>query len=350
MPMTSGYQFGVGVGHACAHHGELLQGMFTDRTGQLRRALVTLPQPDQGSRAVFHPSERHWGIVGTPELIKVRRAALLLLREFATHPSPAKGGQIEITSDVPRGIGMGSSTADVTATIRAVADYYGVTLSREEEGRLAVLAECASDSIMIDDRVVLFAHRDGEVLETFGHRLPSMIVIGCDTEPGTRVDTLAFTPADYDDREVGAFQALRGALRRAIATGDVSLLGKVATASARINQRYLPKPWLDKLLDLCRAHGGCGVQVAHSGTVAGLIFDPGKPGATEAAYDCVSRIEEWGLAITATIGLPPAGAATGPAGYPPPPRVRATRPLVPHAPAAQAPAAHAAGAQVRVTA
>ena len=297
----------VGVGHACAHHGELLQGMFTDAAGQLRRALVTLPQADQGSRAVFHPSERHWGIVGTPELIKVRRAAVLVLREFSTHPSPAKGGQIEIVSNVPRGIGMGSSTADVTATIRAVADYHGVTLSREEEGRLAVRAECASDSIMIDDRVVLFAHRDGEVLETLGHRLPPMIVIGCDADPGVRVDTVAFTPADYDDQEIGAFQALRGALRRAIATEDVTLLGKVATASARINQRYLPKPWFEDLLDLCRSQGGCGVQVAHSGTVAGLIFDPGVAGAAEAAYTCLAQIEQWGLVITGTVGLPPPG-------------------------------------------
>ncbi|MGH3157125.1 MAG: GHMP kinase, partial [Streptosporangiaceae bacterium] len=185
--------FEVGVGHACAHHGELMQGMFTDRTGQLRRALVTLPQPDRVSQAVFEPSELHWGIVGTPELIKVRRAALLTLQEFSTHPSPAKGGQISITSDVPRGVGMGSSTADVTATIRAVADYHQVTLSREEEARLAVLAECASDSIMIDDRVVLFAHREGEVLETLGHGLPPMIVIGCAAEPGVEVDTLALT-------------------------------------------------------------------------------------------------------------------------------------------------------------
>src|ERR1700685_620389 len=42
----------VGVGYAPAHHGELLQGMFDDGTGGLRRALVTLPQPGRGSRAV----------------------------------------------------------------------------------------------------------------------------------------------------------------------------------------------------------------------------------------------------------------------------------------------------------
>lgn len=279
--------------------------MFTDSAGRLRRALVTLPQPASGSRATFHPSERHWGIVGTPELIKVRRAAVLVLQEFSAHPSPAKGGQIDIVSDVPRGIGMGSSTADVIATIRAVADFHGVTMSREEEGRLAVLAECASDSIMIDDRVVLFAHRDGAVLETLGYRLPPMIVIGCDADPDTRVDTLAFRPADYDDQEIAAFQALRGALRHAIRNEDTALLGKVATASALINQRYLHKPWLDQLLDLCRFHGACGVQVAHSGTVAGLIFDPRQPGAAQAASACLTQVGEWGLTVTATIGLPP---------------------------------------------
>jgi uncharacterized protein involved in propanediol utilization len=298
--------FGVGVGYAVAHHGEILQGMFEDGAGKPRRALVTLPYPGMGSRAVFYPSYGHWGVVGTPELTKVRRAALLALREFSAHPSPAKGGTVEIASNVPRGIGLGSSTSDVTATIRAVADYHGVSLSREEVARLAVLAECASDSIMIDDRVVLFAHRDGTVLETFGHCLPPMIVIGCDTDPFTRVETLSFTPAEYQDAEIGAFGVLRAALRRAIATEDVALLGRVATASARINQRFLPKPSLEPLLAECLRHRGCGIQVAHSGTVAGLIFDARQPGVEGRVQRCVSGVEAMGLPVSAVITVDPA--------------------------------------------
>jgi uncharacterized protein involved in propanediol utilization len=304
-----GVAVGVGVGYAPGHHGELLQGVVDDGTGRLRRALVTLPQPDRGSRAIFYPSQRHWGVVGTPELVKVRRAAILALREFSTHPAPAKGGQVEIISDVPRGIGMGSSTADVTATIRAVADYHRVVLSREEVGRLAVLAECAADSIMIDDRVVLFAHRDGMVLETLGHRLPPLLVVGCDTQPGVRVDTLGLPPADYDDREAATFGVLRAALRRAVATGDAALLGKVATASARINQRFLPKPGLAELLELGRRHGGCGIQVAHSGTVAGLVFDASRPDAVAGARRCAAAIESLGLVPTGLIGTEPGPAA-----------------------------------------
>lgn len=295
--LTPGFR--AGIGYAIAHHGELLQGVFEDGTGRLRRALVTMPLPGRGSRVVFYPSQSHWGVVGPPGLTKSRRAAIYALREFSGHPSPAKGGRVEITSNVPRGIGMGSSTSDVTATIKAVADYHGVSLSVEEIGRLAVLAEIASDSVMIDDRVVLFAHRDGLVLETFGHRLPAMVVVGCDTAPGQVVETLGLPPADYSDKEAGEFQVLRGALRRAIALGDVALLGKVATASARINQRYLSKPGLEALIELGLRHGGVGLQIAHSGTVAGLIFDPRQP---RAGLDgCVARIEQLGFEVTDVI-------------------------------------------------
>ncbi len=291
--------FSAGVGSAIAHHGELLQGVFDDGAGRLRRALVTMPLPGRGSRAVFYPSQSHWGVVGPAGLTKARRAAIYALREFSGHPSPAKGGRVEITSSVPHGIGMGSSTSDVAAVIRAVADYHGVTLSREEVGRLAVLAEVAADSVMIDDRVVLFAHRDGLVLETFGHQLPPMVVVGCDTAPGQVVETLGLPPADYSDKEAGEFQVLRGALRRAIATEDVALLGKVATASARINQRYLPKPGLEALIELCVRHGGAGLQIAHSGTVAGLIFDARHP--RMGIEGCVLRIKELGFEVTDVI-------------------------------------------------
>jgi uncharacterized protein involved in propanediol utilization len=98
-------------------------------------------------------------------------------------------------------------------------------------------------------------------------------------------------------------------MRRAIATDDVALLGRVATASARINQRFLPKVMLEPLLELCLAHEGCGIQVAHSGTVAGLIFDPRRPGITDRVRECIRRMEELGLILTALIGVEPAPTA-----------------------------------------
>jgi uncharacterized protein involved in propanediol utilization len=300
----------VGIGFAPAHHGELLQGMFLDDAGVPHRALVTLPQPALGSRAVFRPSYTHGGVLGPPELIKVRRAAILTLAQLPGYRSPAKGGQIEITSTVPRGIGMGSSTSDVTATIRAVADSHGHPLAKEEVARLAVLAECASDSVMIDDQVVLFAQREAAVLEVFGQQLPPMLVLGCDTAPEEKVDTLRLPPAPYDRTEIARFGVLRAALRRAVAKADVALLGRVATASARINQRYLAKPQLELLVRIGERYGGCGVQVAHSGTVAGLIFDARAEAVAEQLARCAEELARNGVAVTGVVD--PSGQVTEP--------------------------------------
>jgi uncharacterized protein involved in propanediol utilization len=139
-----------------------------------------------------------------------------------------------------------------------------------------------------------------------------MLIVGCDTDPGRQVPTLGLEPADYDAREKRAFRVLRAALRRTIATGDVASLGRVATASARINQRFLPKAVLPELLELCRRLGGCGVQVAHSGTVAGLIFDARQPKTDEAVRQCLAEIAKLGLPVTAVIDTTAAPAPTGP--------------------------------------
>ena len=288
-----------GAGSASAHHGEILQGVFHDNNGYLTRALVTLQCSDWKSCATFYPLSRQANIICTPGMWKARRAAVVSMTEFSTDRSPVTGGYVAICSDVPRGIGMGSSTADVTAAIRAIADFHGVAPTAEEIGKIAVEVESASDPIMIDDRVVLFSHRKGTVLETLGRRLPSMIVVGCDADPGTGpVDTLDLPPAAYSATDIDAFRFLRSELHAAVATGDVARLAGVATSSSLINQRFLPKSALDFLLDLCERVGGCGIQVAHSGTVAGVIFDSRRDDVRENVDRCVSGIEKGGLSLT----------------------------------------------------
>jgi uncharacterized protein involved in propanediol utilization len=291
-----------GVGIASAHHGEILQGVFRDAAGQLKRALVTMPCPQWKSYATFRPSAQHADITCGPGMWKARRAAVLSMAEFASERSPVTGGYVEVSSEIARGVGMGSSTADVTATIRSIADFHGVTPSAAEVGRIAVLAECASDPIMLDDQVVLFAHREGTVLETFGPRLPSMIVVGCDADPGTGgIATISLPLAEYRAADIEVFQVLRSELRAAIAAADVARLARVATSSARISQRYLPKAAFGFLLDLCKRTGGAGLQVAHSGTVAGLIFDPRRADVMAGVDRCVAALAEAGLPLTGVI-------------------------------------------------
>ncbi|MYT68257.1 MULTISPECIES: kinase [unclassified Streptomyces] len=283
---------GRGAHRSGGHHGEILQGVF-EHGGRLRRALVTLPCPLYESHAVFEPADSAGVTLADPWRTKARRAAELTLRSLGGVPA---GGTLTLTSNIPPSRGFGSSTADVVATIGAVHEAAGRRPSPARYAALAVAAETASDALMYAHRTVLFAHREGEVVEDMGGPLMPLAVVGFGTSAhGLGTDTLVLPPARYSVWEIQAFRPLLGSLRRAVRTGDVALLGRVATASARINQRHLPVPHFPKLLEIARAVGAAGLQVAHSGDVAGLLFDPGAPDLGSRTDHARKRLADLGI-------------------------------------------------------
>ncbi|MER6387372.1 GHMP kinase [Streptomyces sp. NPDC001523] len=292
----------TGTGHAPGHHGEILQGVFLDDTGQHRAGLVTLPLPGPGSRAEFtrRPGTPPHRLTVLPAgRTKAARAAALAVAECAPgHPEPPCGGELRITGDIPVGLGMGSSSSDVVAVIRAVADSYGTRLPPETIARLAVRAELACDPLMLDGRPVLFAQRQGRVLEVLGRALPPVVVVGCSLGAGAPVDTLSLPVRAHDDGDVRACERLRVLLRQAVATGDVALLGEVATASARRGQEVLRHPEFDSLTEVAARFGAAGVQIAHSGSVAGVLFDPAAPDLRRRIRSCVRALEHRAIPTT----------------------------------------------------
>lgn len=286
----------VGSGHATCHHGEILQGVFLDASGRPCRGLVTLPMPGPGVRAEFTPRPGGEVVVRPADRVKAARAATLTIAECARRTGlPPRGGFLVLDSDIPLGLGMGSSTGDVIAAVRAVVASYGVELPPGVVARLAVEAEHASDPLMLADRPLLFAHREGRVLEELGDALPPVVVVSCLTGGGRPVDTLGL-PARDDD--VVAYEGLRAVLRRAIADADLGLLGQVSTESARHNQRVLPKEELAGLEAVAGRTGSAGVQVAHSGNVAGLLFDPAADDLDRRLWHCVRALTHRGIPVT----------------------------------------------------
>jgi glucuronokinase len=64
------------------------------------------------------------------------------VRRFARdHCSEALGGTVEWDTSVPRGVGLGGSSAIVIATLRALCELHGVTLERTELAMLALAVE-----------------------------------------------------------------------------------------------------------------------------------------------------------------------------------------------------------------
>ena len=266
-------EFRVGHGEIHAHHGEIVQGMFYSSDGTVEHGLVTLPCTLYRTRVRFRPLRSGPLTVEPGDRSRAKAAARLTLDALGR---TGWGGAIRIESNVPIQWGCGSSTTDVLATIRAVADAFGAVLEPAWIAGLAVAAETASDSLMFGPgRAVLFAQRRGRVLLDLGGPLPTVRVLGFNTEGERGVATLPLPPAPSPAWEMEASRAVLGRLRRAGEEQAPGLRGRVATASTLIMQRHRPKRHMPELLRLAKEAGALGVQVAHSGTVAGFLFAPG---------------------------------------------------------------------------
>ncbi len=253
-----------------SHHGELLQGIFEGNDSKLHRGLITLKFNTYSSTAIFIKDSSMEKIRIFPEnKVKSLKAAEITLSHIQKNKKC--GGYLILKSNIPEEMGFGSSTSDVVASIKAIMIAFNTQLSPEKIAEIAVNAEGASDAIMFEE-CVLFAQREGKILENYHVLLPSFCIIGFNDSNGETVNTLDYEPANYNLDEINTFKILKGLFEYAIKTKDKELIGMISTTSAKINQKYLPKPHFNEILEIANLTKALGVQVAHSGTLVGLLF------------------------------------------------------------------------------
>ena len=259
---------------ACiTHHGELLQGAVRSE-GRIMPCLVSLPRRDRIAtcRAELFESDRLE--VVPPWKRKARRAARILLERCGR---PHATGRLVLSSQVEAGLGLGSSTADVVAAIRACAAALGVSLSAEEVAAIAAEAELAVDPVMFERRALLFAQRSGRVLEDWGDWYPAFAVFSCRlAPPEVRIDTLSL-PQIGADAELRRFAEILDIARDGFRRRDPAAIAGAATLSAALNQSRVALVRFEALRRLADECGALGVQVAHSGVVGGALLDARDP-------------------------------------------------------------------------
>lgn len=255
---------------------------------------MTLTCRSVGSTAQVSVCSGSSGDTVPPGRRKVRNAVSVYR---LMHDIPADTSiNVRITSSIPMGIGMGSSTADIVATLRALDQAYGNSTCLEDLVGMVLKVEDACDSTMLDHRVRLFAQRDGIVAKDFGKRLPPFYVLGFNLMPEESFETDETPPAEYTEAEVEQFDTLLASLRSAIDLGDCRRIAEIATASAMINQGKFPKRHFEQLLKVGRTMKAAGICVSHSGTIAGLIF-PIDALPPDAVLETGSKnVEGWGCA------------------------------------------------------
>jgi len=265
----AGVDLDEGTGAACGTFGELLQGVLPDGTD----FLATLPIT-HGTRAWFR-RDRH----GPLRVYPVHRSKSLgLARAMLQHRGATGGGSLVLDSDLLVGKGLASSSADLVATARAVGTALDLDTSPAAVESWLRPVE-PTDGVMYPG-VVLFEHRAVRLRARLGALPPALVVA---VDEGGRLDTVAYNRRTRHVPPVltAEYARLADRLATAVRNRDLTAVGAVATRSARLNQRWLPKRNLDALVRIADRLGAPGVVCAHSGTMLGLLLDATAPGHQE---------------------------------------------------------------------
>ena len=264
-----------GVASAPGTCGELAQGMLN---GVL--CLVTCPVDIRSTATVeLLPGD---GKVeaprDSPKATRAVQATLDFLNETGVDV------RLSLESRLPRGKGMASSTADVAASIAATAVAAGRCLKPEQVAEIAVSVE-PSDGIMFPG-IVVFDHREGRIARALGQPPPMRVLV---LDFGGVVDTLEFNRECNSDARNAALKSQGSRMSEAVSLIESGLIrgnplhiGKGATISAIANQEVAFNPCLDDVLAFSAEVGAYGVNVAHSGTVVGVLL-PDQPAAVAQA-------------------------------------------------------------------
>lgn len=158
---------------------------------------------------------------------------------------------VRLTSELPHGKGMASSSADIAAVAQAVALSFGQKLSPEVLGKLCAEIE-PTDGIFYSG-VVAMNPLTGQLIKRIRAQEQFQIAV---FDYGGEVDTLKLNRrSDFQIPVIGDVI-------------DFELTEK----SAQANQSILPKRGLTELMNFAKSLGAVGVNVAHSGTVTGIFF------------------------------------------------------------------------------
>ena len=212
--------------------GEFVQGFYRGAP-----ILITCPIEKFSSVTI---SDEFNGIEGLGE------KSLALLKKLN---APEKFG-IKLTSELPRGKGMASSSADLAALAKAV-DF---NLSAEKIAEMAAAIEPTDGTFFRG--VVAMNPVTGKLIKNI--RVAEKYAVAI-FDYGGEIDTLKFNRRS-------SFQIL---------SLDENLNLEIVEKSALANQEILYKRGLIEIITFAKDIGAVTVNVAHSGTVIGIFFHAG---------------------------------------------------------------------------
>lgn len=273
--------------------GEILQG-YTFGAHGFEHFLFTAPVEELKSQARLCPhdgtAKERLGITPS-DRAKALSAFELLSAELGYGATDCT---IEIDSNIPVAKGYASSTADILATAQlCIRSRHPETPEPVVHAlALSVARQLEYGDYLLHPGVAACAQRSHRLLTAYRTDL-RWTLVGVDEGGWVRTEEFhQESPEDLGKARV--YAELFAQLDTALRADDYAAAAEVASRSAELHNDRLPKKSLEDLRRIQRDLGALGVCVAHSGTLAGLIFSRHQPDHDLRVRECRSELESCG--------------------------------------------------------
>lgn len=244
--------------------GELIQTPIL-QNNQIEIAIISLPV-QKFSWAYFVPGLQDIDADKMADRSKCQKAIDLYLQKFNQN---LPNGNWIFSSELVRGRGMASSTADMVATLRCLDSLFGRQSSPEEIADILRPIE-RSDSVFLDSYALYISSLQKPLKILPKHFAFHVYYI----DEGKMVDTEGVTPrllshyqANFDHYNNNLSEMLS-----AFDRNDPYGIALSATQSAIMGHDAVPKKNMDAFLKNQQRLGADGIVIAHTGSLIGYLF------------------------------------------------------------------------------
>lgn len=206
---------------------------------------------------------------------------------------------LEIESDIPVGKGYSSSTADMVASIQALAEALSLALKPKYIGRM--LTEIEPNDGLHYPGTSVYHHTEGALVAQFDY-VPPLRILSIDF--GGTIDTVEFNkkPLCFSETDMERYAELLVEAERSLRDEDLEEVCRIATDSTLLWQKFNPRPQLENVMQLMRDTGGLGVINTHSGTCLGILYRDGGDDMQDVLRHAESQIPGLDKQLFETIG------------------------------------------------
>jgi len=286
----------TGQGTCHGSFGELLQGVLPGR----KKFLVNLKIKNT-SRARVHLTPSAYSNAKEAQFAESYRSyskSYKVVRNILVDIGRHDDCYLEMESDIPVGKGCSSSTADMVASIQALASSLSLALKPNYISRM--LTEIEPNDGLHHPGTSAYHHTTGELIARFDY-VPPLYILGVDF--GGMIDTVEFnrTLFTWTEAEMKHYAALLDEAQKSLREKDIDGLCRIATESTLLWQKVNPKHRLESVMQFMRNTGGLGIVNTHSGTYLGILYQDGVGDLNEVLRNAESAIPNCAMRLFETV-------------------------------------------------